>query len=405
MIKTDERGEPAPGVAAAPTPGQIVENARAMVPRLRARIAETERLRQLPEETIKEAAEAGIFSLFVPKSLGGAGGGVGEFVDMVKALAQGHLSAAWTLAFLAEHGLMLARYPEEAQKEVFAEGGFALMSGVIHPPGTAVPVEGGYQVSGYWGYATAVQHADWVQVFAKVEGREGETLLILLKREDVEVVETWDMSGMGGTGSHHVRATRAFVPERRTLDMDEWSSRGNPGAALHPEAVYSYALRDVLGFMYPSMAVGAAESIVADYRERLENRRAPFSSLITADSVGGQMRYARCIQALRLAQATLKQTVDEVVEANATIEGEFPPELRASVKLGLMGVLRMASEAVDLAVKGSGTSVFKNDHPMQYYIRDLEMLLSHQTIDEDAMLGMTGQILLGRATESTISII
>ncbi|MEC3975741.1 acyl-CoA dehydrogenase family protein [Amycolatopsis sp. H20-H5] len=403
MIKTADPAEPVQ--ATSPTPSRIVENARAMVPHLRARIAETERLRKLPEETMKEAAEAGIFSLFVPKSLGGAGGGVGDFVEMVKALAQGHLSAAWTLAFLAEHGLMLARYPEEAQKEIFAEGSDALMSGVIHPPGTAVPVEGGYEVSGYWGYATAVQHADWVQVFAKVEGREGETLLTLLKREDVEVVETWDMSGMGGTGSHHVRTEGAFVPEYRTLDMDVWSSRGNPGAFLHPEAVYSYALRDVLGFMYPAMAVGAAESIIADYRQRLENRRAPFSSLITADSVGGQMRYARCIQALRLAQATLKQTVDEVVEANATIEGEFPPEMRASVKLGLMGVLRMAWEAVDLAVKGSGTSVFKNDHPMQYYIRDLEMLLSHQTIDEDAMLGMTGQILLGRATQSTISII
>lgn len=390
--------------ASAPRPHEILDNARVLVPLLRERIAETEALRRLPESTVSEAAEAGIFSLLLPRSLGGAGGGAADFVELVRTLAHGHLSAAWTIAFLVEHNWMLARYPAEVQQEVFGNGGYAMMSGVIHPPGNAVPVNGGYSLTGHWGYATGIMHAAWVQVFATVEGRE-DTVLCLLPRNEVEVRDTWHMSGMGGTGSNHVKVDGLFVPGHRVLDIELWSARKNPGSALHPEAIYSYALRDILGFLYPSMAVGAAETMLAEYRARLERRRAPFSSAVTADTAMGQVRYARSAAALRAAQATLEQALAETIKANEDSAEELPSETRASLKLSMLSVLRLAWESIEIGLRGSGTSIFAADSPTQHFVRDMELLLSHQTIDEDAMYAMAGQILLGRATSTSNAVI
>ncbi len=396
-----------PRTAGVLEPEAILEEARLLVPRLRERLVETEELRRLPDATFVEAGEAGIYSLLLPRSLGGAGGGLRDFVELVRILAHGHLSAAWTISFLAEHNYMLARYRGELQREVFQDGQYALMSGVIHPPGKGVPVDDGFMLSGYWGYATAVMHADWVQVFGIVEGREDEPLLFLLPRSEVEVQDTWDMSGMRGTGSHHVRVDGKFVPEYRTLELNFWASRENPGSAMHPEPIYSYALRDLLGFMYPAMAVGAAEVMLEEYRQRIERRRQPFSPDLSADTVTGQVRYARSVLALRLAQATLQHTLDLTIQANKDTEEDLTPDQRANFKLGLIGVLRMAWESIEIGLRGSGTSVFKADAATQSYVRDMEMLLSHQTIDEDAMLSKTGEILLGRSTseEATSAVI
>lgn len=394
-----------PGVANTPEAQEVLENARRLVPHLRERMIETEELRRLPEATVREADEAGIYGLLLPRSLGGAGGGAREFVQLVRTLARGHLSAAWTISFLVEHNWMLARFPPEAQRDLFVNGRPAMMSGVISPPGKAVPADGGYILDGYWGYATAVMHANWVMVFAEVDAPVRELLVFLVPKLQVTVDDTWFMSGMGGTGSNHIRVDHQFVPRHRTVDLELWACRQNPGSTLHPEAIYSYSMRDVLGFMYPAMAVGAAEVMLEEYRQRIERRRAPYTPHLIADTATGQLRYARAAMALRTAQATLEHTLERTVQANAETAEDLPFELRAKFKLAQMSVLRMAWESIDIGVRGSGTSIFKEDSSTQFYVRDMEMLLSHQTIDEDTMLTKAGELLLGRAADINSALI
>jgi alkylation response protein AidB-like acyl-CoA dehydrogenase len=377
----------------------ILGRARALVPRLRERAEETERLRRLPESTVKDAADAGFFSLLLPRSLGGAGGDLKEFAALVRTLARGDLSAAWVLGFLTAHSWLLARFPAEAQHEVFRDGAQGLMAWSANPPGQAVPVEGGYEVTGYWGYCSGVLHADWVVVTGIIEGRD-EPTLFLVPRADVDVQDTWYMAGMQGTGSNDVKLAGRFVPSHRSADFDDWVGRKNPGAALHPEHLYSYDARSLLMFLFPSMAVGAAEALLDDYRGRLERRRAAFSKTLAGDTVPGQIRYARSLSALRLAQAALERTLELTVQANENRSENMSDELRSLVKLDCLSVCRMAWESVEVGLAGSGSSVFKTTDPAQRVVRDLHVLLSHMTIDEDGMQAKAGEILLGRATEA-----
>jgi alkylation response protein AidB-like acyl-CoA dehydrogenase len=386
-------------VATSWSPADVIARTHQLVPELRERILETEDLRRLPEATIQQARAAGLFSLLLPASLDGAAGGVRDFAEVVRILAHGDPTAAWTLGFLIEHNWMLARWPAAAQADVFAGRGPALMAAVANPPGKAVTADGGYRVSGYWGYCSGVMHAEWVQVSAIVEGRDRPSLF-LLPREDVDVQDTWYMSGMKGSGSHDVKLDQQFVPAHRSVDINLWHSRHNHGATLHPEPLYAYDARDLLVFVVPALVTGAAEAMLELYRERLEYRRAAFTPTLQADTATGQLRYARSVAALRAAKAVLDSALAATVTLNAAGTGELSDDERALIKLDCLSVCRLAWQSIETGVGGSGSAIYKTSDITQHFLRDIQMILSHLTIDEDGMQSKAGEILLGRATDS-----
>jgi len=384
-------------MTAAP-PSVVIARTRELVPVLRARIAETEQLRRLPDATVEDAREAGLFSLLLPAELGGSGGGLQDYVTVVRLLAQGDPTAAWTLGFLIEHNWMLARWPRATQEDVFAERGPALMAAVANPPGRAVAVEGGYELTGYWGYCSGVMNAEWVQVTATIEGAERPSLF-LLPRGEVDVQDTWYMSGVQGSGSNDVKLDRQFVPAHRTVDINLWHSRRNHGAALYPEPLYAYDARDLLVLIIPALAVGAAETLLELYRGRLEHRKAAFTSTPMGDTGPAQVRYARALSALRTAQALLDSAVELTTSLNAASDNELSDETRALVKLDCLSICRQAWESIDLGVRGSGSAIYRSSDDTQHFLRDVQTILGHMTVDEDAMHVKAGEILLGRATD------
>jgi alkylation response protein AidB-like acyl-CoA dehydrogenase len=378
-------------------PVVLLERARALVPALRERIAETEQLRRLPEATLQDAADAGILSLLVPRSRGGAAGGLAEYVELLRILASGDPSVAWTLGFFTAHNWLLGRWPAEAQEEFFGNGCPTRMAGVANPPGRAEATAGGYLVTGYWGYCSGVMHADWVQVAALDDQKNAR--LFMLPRDEVEVVDTWHTNGMRGTGSHHVKLDSVFVPEHRSLSSDLWRTRHNPGSALHPEAIYSYDIRDFIVFLIPAVIVGAAEVLLTDYRERLETRREVLTGTLSGDTVTRQVRYANAVAAMRAARAVLDGAVVETMAFNAREAESMSDEMRAQIKLDCLSAVRFAWESIELGVGGSGTAIYKTSDVTQHFIRDTQIAISHLTIDRDVMTAQAALILLGRATD------
>ena len=382
----------------APPASVVIERTRELIPVLRARISETEQLRRLPDATVEDARAAGLFSLLLPAKLGGSGGGLEDYVTIVRLLAQADPTVAWTLGFLIEHNWMLARWPASVQEDVFTDHGSALMAAVANPPGHAVPTEGGYEVTGYWGYCSGVLNAEWVQVSATIEGAERPSLF-LLPRDEVDVQDTWYMAGVQGSGSNDVKLEKRFVPAHRSVDINLWHSRRNHGAALYREPLYGYDARDLLVLIIPALLVGAAEAMLELYRERLDQRKAAYTPTPVGDTAPGQIRYARALAALRTAQVQLDAVVELTVTVNASSDDELSDELRALVKLDCLSICRQAWESVDLGIRGSGSAIYRSSDDTQHFLRDVQTILGHMTVDEDAMQGKAGEILLGRATE------
>ena len=139
------------------TAEQAIAAAREMVPRLRARAAQADELRRIPDDTVRELDENGLMRLFQPRRLGGSEADWVALIDVSSELARGCGSTAWNWANWAVHHWMLALWPPQCQDEAWgADPAVIIASAIMFPPGKATPVAGGYRLSGRWPFSSGV---------------------------------------------------------------------------------------------------------------------------------------------------------------------------------------------------------------------------------------------------------
>ena len=193
------------------------------------RADEAEALRTLPQASVNALRESGLFTLKLPAVLGGAEADPVTQVEVIEAVSYIDPSAGWNL-MIGAGGLSLCAFlPDEAIEQMFHGGRIPTLAGAIMP-GRAVPVDGGYRVTGRWSWASGIRHAEWVGAHVLVERQGGnppESRFAILSAADVEIHDTWHVAGLKGTGSCDFSATDLFVPEGFTFDLQ----------AMQPNAV------------------------------------------------------------------------------------------------------------------------------------------------------------------------
>ena len=367
-----------------------------MVERLSERAAETAALRELPQSTMDDAVASGVFEMLVPAERGGHGLGLRSVGEMTRILAHGCVSSAWTLLFLVLHNWFVARCSQELQDAVWGDRPYVLMPCPLAPTGKAVPVEGGFEISGRWQWATGVQHADWVMVSGLVSSGEGaEARFFVLPISDVTVVDVWDTSGMRGTGTNDVVADAAFVPSERTLLASEWGGNSPPGAQICADPFVRYPMVPVLTLVASAAALGGAEAAVEHFRELVSSRVLPYSAGDRqASQPASQIRLADALATVRAARTLWDDAVDHVCETYDG-EGVFDAVERGRTRLAAAQTVRMSIQTVGLVLEGSGASVHFADAPLQRISRDLLTLRGHIVFDWDRTAELAGKLELG----------
>ena len=381
-----------PAKATAP----LIDWAEEIRPRLVSRAEEAERLRQLPAATIAEAREAGFFRMFAPRLWGGSGADLASFLDVVRVLARGCASSAWTLSFLANHAWILARFGRELQEELLSRDGYALCSAPLAPTGKAIQVEGGFRVTGRWEWASGVMHADWTMVTCMLPDGAAPVCCVL-PLSDVTIADVWRTSGMLGTGSNTVVADDVFVPTHRSLDAD-LLKLDPPGAALHPEPTLCYPMSATLAIMAATPALGAAEQALEDFTGRMRQKLMAFS--------GGAMQGQQPSIHLRLGAAAAKIKAARLVWRDCidTLEklgpqgGAMALSERAEVRLGAAAVVKFSSEAIDELCAAAGASAYFLSSPLQRALRDVQMMRGHVVFDWDRTTQIIGRVKLDLPT-------
>lgn len=382
---------PAAG-AAVPTHDELLARVDALIPRLRERAGETEELRCLPEETVAELKAAGVFQMLAPAAVGGFGMGLESYVQMVRSLARGCVSTAWTVGHLVEHVWMLARWPQQAQDEVFAAGPAPLAAATGAPPGAAEKVPGGYSITGRWSFASGVMHSDWA-LLAVQHG--GVRMQCLVPMADLELLDVWHTAGLRGTGSNDLRAENLFVPAHRALEWSLLAAADNPGSRIHPDPGIHVPMATFLNMVAPAAALGAAEHALEEFRELMMVRKVKQTvEKRQADSPLAQARYTQAYGQV----ATARLHWDEAVRLVAASFDRQPvaftdaERARYRLSLGLSG--QASAEAVRLILTGSGGSVHRLTHPLQRIQRDVNVLLNHASLTMDPILEQAGRGLL-----------
>ncbi|WLQ05978.1 GTP cyclohydrolase II RibA [Arthrobacter oryzae] len=376
-----------------PSHEEMLARVEALVPRLRERAEETERIRRLPDATMADLKEAGVFRVLSPKAVGGFGMGVETYVEVVRRLGRGCPSTAWTVGHLIEHVWMLSRWPRDVQDDVFADGPAPLAAATGAPVGQAVKVPGGYSITGRWTFASGMMHSEW----ALLAVQQGDARLqCLVPMSDVELLDVWHTAGLRGTGSNDIQAEGLFVPEYRTLDWALLSAADNPGSRIHPDPIIHTPLATLLNLVAPAAALGAAEHAVELFRERVLVRKVKNTAEDRqADSPLAQARFSHAYGLVATARLQWDEAVRVITASHQRRPMAMTDHERAQFRLALALSGKASADAVRHIMAGSGGSAHRLSHPLQRIQRDVDVLLNHPTLTLDPILEQAGRGLLG----------
>jgi len=371
---------------------EILSAVDAMVPCLRERAAAAEVMRRLPDETIRDATDAGYLGMLTPRRWGGAGCEVATFLEATRRLGNGCASSAWTLSFLSLHAWLLCRFDPRLQEEVFAQGPAPRAPAPLAPTGKVTRVDGGFRLRGRWEWATGIMHADWVMVTA-MDPESGPRFCVL-PRAEVEVEDVWHVAGMAATGSNNVVVRDAFVPEHRTLELWRIKMGQTPGEALHAGSNVGWPMGATLALVAASPALGAAEAALDAFTGRMKEKVQSYGFQKQAEVPATHLRLGEGLATVRAARLVW----DDAIRTLERIGPQGPAaaiEDLAAIRLAAADVVRLANHAVNGLAAAAGASSGFLSSPLQRQLRDLQMMRGHVIFDWDRAAQIGGKVALG----------
>ncbi|MBT7334280.1 MAG: acyl-CoA dehydrogenase [Gammaproteobacteria bacterium] len=388
----------------ATTERELIDAMKALGPLLKAHAVTAEQQRKPVDEVMQAIEATGAYRWFVPKKYGGFEFSLTGFMEVGLTLGAACTSHAWVTTFCMEHNWLLSLFPQAAQDDLFGSHPYIIAPGALAPKGKAVPVDGGFRITGQWQWGTGVMHANWVMVGAMspVEGRDAPMLaMYLLPIDEVEVLDTWYVQGMVGTGSNDIVVNDVFVPAHRCIDISLLRDGTSPGAQFHKADLYRMPMLPVLGLTAAAPLVGAAQQAVDVFAENIANRTVYGTTTKQQDKAVVQSRLAQARVEVQSIGAQLMQLAHEVQAWGA--RDEACPELeRARLRVALGHVVRRARDVVRDIVEASGASAHFLHNPLQRILRDLNTASCHTVFDLDVSAENYGRMLVGLAPNGPV---
>lgn len=380
----------------------LIAIARELAPRLAAHADAIERDRRLPPEVAAALADAGLFRMLVPEAHGGLEVAPLVFVRALEALALGDSAAAWCTMTAATTGAIAAYLPAEGADALWGATPNLAAAGIFAPFGRAVPVEGGYRVTGRWPFASGSTHAGWLMGGALVPTADGprktpggqlEILSCFFPTDQVQIhEETWTSHGMRGTGSHDVSVEDVFVPTHLTASL-----LAGPARVARP--LYQFPVFGLLALGVTAVALGVARRAIDTLAESARKKKVPGGGTKAHQSLT-QVAVARAEGELRAARALVAQTVDEVWSRAQDGRAVMADRDKALLRLAATHAAEASVRVVDAMYKEGGGSAIYAHNPLQRHLRDVQTIRQHVMVQEGPLKAI-GRVLLGIPTDTS----
>lgn len=378
---------------------EMLARARDLAPVLAERAAETEKLRRVPDATLRDLHETGLFRILQPRSIGGSELDYVALIDFAAALAHGCASTAWVFNNLAIHHWMLAMFPETAQDRLWGEDPDVLIaSSLIFPCGRAERAAGGYRLSGRWAFSSGVDPCAWNMLGGIVapasDGDAPDHRIFLVPRADYEIIDTWHVTGLAGTGSKDVAVDNVFVPDDMTLAAADIRGGPTPGSARCPNPVYQIPLVALFPYALSGIGLGNAEAVLDDFVATTRAKSARYSGARLAELQSIQIKIAEAATKVDAARLIMRSDCMEAMDD--AVAGRVPDlDKRARYRRNGAWSGNLCTDAVGLlnAASGGGALYVKNRLARQF--RDAHAVNAHIAFSFDAAGAAYGRAALG----------
>jgi 3-hydroxy-9,10-secoandrosta-1,3,5(10)-triene-9,17-dione monooxygenase len=367
-----------------PSPESLIARAREMQPVLRQRAERCEAERNVPAETIAEMQEAGFFRILQPKRWGGYEMDPQVFYDVQMAIAEACMSTAWVYGVVGCHPYELALFHDQAQQDVWGKDTSVLASSSYQPVGKVEHADGGFYLSGQWGFSSGSKHCDWVLLGAVVppakEGDAPDARTFLLPRSDYEILDRWHVFGLKGTGSEDIKVNRVFVPEYRTHRSVDGFLCTNPGQQENTAPLFALPWAQVFVRAVSTAAIGATRGAVAAAVEISKSRISTNTGKAAKADPFLQNAVAKAYAQADEMDVVLHRNFSEMMEF-ARAGKEIPIEKRALFRYQSATVVRRCVDLVDDLLPLLGGRAIYNDSPIIRYWLNLNAARAHVAND------------------------
>ena len=352
---------------------------------------ESERDRTLEPGVAQALAASPIPSMLVPAALGGGEREPGEMVAALSAIAKGDGSAAWCAMVAATSGLVSAYVDPDFARDAFAPP--AIAGGVYAPMGKAALDGDEYVVSGRWPFASGCRHATTLMGGALITGNGRPAVRAMVFPADAaEVHETWDVTGLRGTGSHDIEVSELRVPMGHSASLVSDRPR-------HDGPLYAFPAFGLLALGIAGVAMGIAAGAIEDLVALAVAKKPGGSSRTLAERPIVQSAVAHAEASVGSARAFVDEAIAEA-DAMAGAEGTLGTDARAKLRLAATHATRASRSAVDLMYEaGGGTAIYARS-PLERRFRDIHTASAHMMVSP-ASLELMGRIRMGLDTDNS----
>src|ERR1700733_7868962 len=287
----------------------FLKAARELTPTIRAMRADIDRQRSLPEPLAKQMADIGFFSIWLARSLGGPELSTLDFLRIVEELSRADGAVGWCAMVSAGYSRLSGYLSDAVARQIFGDGS-TIVAGTINPTGKAGAVPGGFRVSGNWNFGSFIQHSTWTvgssvifESGAQRRGPDGapDMRLMLFPTSDIEILDTWHVGGLRGTGSHDFRVTDLFVPEERAI-------AAFTAKPVRPGTLFAAPFITVFQMALASVPLGIARAAIDAFVDLAEGKTPIGSSSRLREKASAQADVGKAEALLRSARAFMVES-------------------------------------------------------------------------------------------------
>ncbi|MBO0712045.1 MAG: hypothetical protein J2P47_12285 [Acetobacteraceae bacterium] len=369
----------------------------ALLPEIRARAAQTEQQGVLSGDIVHALANADVFRAVQPRQWGGLEMDHATFYEGMVLLASACGSTGWVASVVGIHPWQIALFANDAQRDVWADDPDARAASALAPTGAVRRAADGFHLSGRWPFSSGVDHCTWALLGGVIpdEGNGAEFRTFLVPRKDFSIDhESWNVTGLAGTGSKDIVVPGAFVPDHRTHSVVDVYHGCDPGFEVNDRPYFRLPWRLVFGYTIAAPAVGAALGAVDAFIDNNRSRVSAYGGPPVARDPALSRPLARALIAIDVARTRLNATWTDMratLEAGQTISYECRVQAFYEATLAH----HSCTDAINALMAVNGGRTMRTDGALQRFFRDLLAMRNHPAANIEMSSNLYAQAKLG----------
>ena len=372
--------------------------AQQLGPKISDRSAEIEALGTLPMDLVDAIRPTAAFRLFVPDDLGGPGITAVESLEVFEEFAYHDGSVGWCVAIASTTSLLASYLPDPHAGELFGDPG-AIGGGFVMPRGRAVAVDGGLRVSGRWQWGSGLRHCTTIGGGCLVVDAGGRpeprrdglaAPFVFMDPGDVELIDTWDVAGLAGTGSVDFEASDVLVPEGRWVQI--------AGGPVRDNVWSRFSFYGLLASGVAAAAVGIARRSIDELVGLATEKRPQGSARTLAERTATQAEVAGAEARLAAAWTLMLDAADDTFRG--ALEGRPSTiDQKRRIRLAATNATQTAANVAASMFRTAGGAAVYRTSPIQRCFRDAAVAAQHAMVAPRTM-ETAGRLRLGLDTDT-----